>query len=110
LVGGLGKGMMYLMRHPDWASSRSGWLVAGGLAALGGALIHSLVDFPLQVVSIQLYAVMILAILWGAGGRGPQSAVRGRRTEDGFEDELGRGLVEGGRPSSLILMGDDPRA
>jgi O-antigen ligase len=37
-------------------------LLAAALAALGGVLVHSLVDWPLQVGSLQLYAAMYLAV------------------------------------------------
>jgi O-antigen ligase len=39
-------------------------IVAISLTALVGVLLHSLVDWPLQVASIQLYATMYLALLF----------------------------------------------
>jgi len=40
-------------------------LLAGSAAALAGIAIHAAVDFPLQIASLQLYAVTFLALAWG---------------------------------------------
>jgi hypothetical protein len=37
------------------------------LLALGAVLLHSLVDFPMQIASIHLYMAVLLGLLWGAG-------------------------------------------
>ena len=34
--------------------------------ALAGVLIHALIDFPLQIASIQLYTVTLISILWSS--------------------------------------------
>jgi O-antigen ligase len=41
-------------------------MVAGVAAALTGVLLHSLVDFPLQIPSIQIYFIVLLALAWNA--------------------------------------------
>jgi hypothetical protein len=41
-------------------------MVAGVATALGGLLLHALIDFPLQIPSIQLYFVVLLALAWNA--------------------------------------------
>ena len=48
--------------------------------ALAGVLLHSLVDFPLQVPAIQLYATVHLGILWATPF--PKTAFKGE--ESGF--------------------------
>jgi len=44
-------------------SSRT--LVISGTLSLGGVVIHALIDFPLQIVSIELITLHIAGMLWG---------------------------------------------
>jgi len=43
---------------------------AAGILAMVGVLIHALVDFPLQIASIQLFTACIAGGLWGARNHG----------------------------------------
>ena len=56
-------------------------LLAVVLMALAGVAIHASFDFPLQIASIQLYAVTFLGICWGSPGfAAPSARVRQRRS------------------------------
>lgn len=55
-------------RHRDELSFKQRALHFGLVLALLGVLLHALVDFPLQVPSVQLYVAVWLGWLWGAPG------------------------------------------
>jgi hypothetical protein len=64
LFGGLG---LAIARHR--AQQRS-WdaetrlFSSAGILSVGGLMLHALVDFPLQIPSLQLYAAVLLGLLW----------------------------------------------
>lgn len=64
LVGGAGSTLARIIRHRRELSLADRVTVASFLSALLGALLHALVDFPLQVASIQLYVVVLLGLFW----------------------------------------------
>jgi len=50
-----------------WRHDFSGrWLLLCAILGIIGTLVHSFVDFPLQVASIQFYVCVLLGICWGA--------------------------------------------
>jgi hypothetical protein len=65
-------GMIYAIRNlrrpraEQW-SQRRRLILPLVVIALGGVAIHALVDFPLQIASIQLYVATFLGICWGSG-------------------------------------------
>jgi hypothetical protein len=39
-------------------------LSSASVISMGGLMLHGLVDFPLQIPSLQLYAAVLLGLLW----------------------------------------------
>jgi hypothetical protein len=69
-------GMIVAIRSLTNKSQSTGWyprqrlLLPVSLIALGGVALHATVDFPLQIASIQLYAMTYLGICWASGSWG----------------------------------------
>jgi hypothetical protein len=62
IAGGLGLAAWRGSRH-QW-SSKDRFFQLGASAAIVAVLLHSLVDFPLQIASLQLYVAVLLGLLW----------------------------------------------
>ena len=80
IFGGITVGIRSYKKYaPDWMPRRR-LLQPLVLIALIGVALHALIDFPLQIVSIQLYVATYLGLCWGSGRWHERSEVRGRRS------------------------------
>jgi hypothetical protein len=66
LIGGFARAVWLAVRR---GSEASRILPAACAFSLAGVMAHALVDFPLQIASIQLFAVLIAALGWGVRAR-----------------------------------------
>jgi hypothetical protein len=64
LIGGFIRGLRSTKQ--SWRSDRDlGILSAACVFSLSGVMLHALVDFPLQIASLQLLTILVAGILWG---------------------------------------------
>ena len=62
-MGGLIRGLRSMKR--SWRSDPGqGILSAACVFSLAGVMLHALVDFPLQIASLQLFTMLIAGMLW----------------------------------------------
>lgn len=66
LFGGMAAAWWRFKRRGEQWLPRQRTVIALLLLALGSVAVHALVDFPLQIASIQLYVVTYLGVCWGA--------------------------------------------
>lgn len=66
LLGGLIEGIRTLWRQMNKGTSIHAYETLGLLLALAGILIHALFDYPLQVLSLLIFALTICGLLWSA--------------------------------------------
>ncbi|MEN3368675.1 MAG: hypothetical protein V7609_818 [Verrucomicrobiota bacterium] len=83
--GGIGIAVRSYFKGKGWAN-RQRILLPCVVLSLVGVAIHAVVDFPLQILSLQLFVATYLGICWGSS-RWKISEVRGRRSEIGTDNE-----------------------
>jgi hypothetical protein len=67
LVGvGLYRGFRTYLQRERFASKTERHLVLGAILGVCGTLAHALVDFPLQIASIRLFFLVLLAVCWAS--------------------------------------------
>ena len=71
MLGALFRGCLIVIRRGSYENRI---LSLCAILSLGSVLLHSLVDFPMQIASIQLLAVLITGMLWGSGRGGKKAS------------------------------------
>lgn len=66
VFGGVGYSVQRAFRHRAALAIPARITHVGILLSVAGVLLHALVDFPLQIASIQLYLAVLLGLLWGS--------------------------------------------
>jgi O-antigen ligase len=67
--GGVARAFRRFLTNPQSMTSEHGMWIALSTLSLIGVLIHSLVDFPLQIASLQLITAVLLGQLWASFSR-----------------------------------------
>jgi hypothetical protein len=87
LFGGLGMAIARHLRQQRQWPSELRLFSSACILSLCGLLLHAIVDFPLQVPSLQLYAAVFLGFLWNlSGSRGRRKRIAKTRVAQQTED------------------------
>jgi hypothetical protein len=68
VAGGLYRGLRTYAQRERFASKTERHLLLGAILGVCGTLTHALVDFPLQIPSIRLFFLVLLAVCWASPG------------------------------------------
>ncbi|MBS0658857.1 MAG: O-antigen ligase family protein [Verrucomicrobia bacterium] len=85
--GGLIRGLLKERAQRQERSSQNLYLLPACLLALTGVALHALIDFPLQIASIQLYVAVLLGLCWG-WGEVTRSSRRRRKSDEPGETPI----------------------
>jgi len=66
LLGGMGIAIRQLFERKADASSQDKIALFCTVLALGGITLHAVIDFPLEIASLQFYVVIMLGICWNS--------------------------------------------
>lgn len=83
--GGIFRGAMRERLQSAERSTQNLYFLPACLLALGGVGLHALIDFPLQIASIQLYVAVLLGLCWGWGEVSRASRRKRKPDEPGEE-------------------------
>ncbi|HEY5707137.1 MAG TPA: O-antigen ligase family protein, partial [Terrimicrobiaceae bacterium] len=103
IAGGIVRAIVYLQRDPRAVTREHGMWVALCTLSLFGVLIHSLVDFPLQIASLQLISAVLLGQLWVKSSKQTASASKGERLNTHAHVDIAKVTRRKRRTDSLIL-------
>jgi membrane protein implicated in regulation of membrane protease activity len=70
LLGGIVKGILIASTGRSQPARVLGICIT---LALSGVLLHALIDFPLQIVSLSLLSLCLAGLVWGYGLKGRES-------------------------------------
>ena len=82
LGGGLLYGLLKLVRSYKSFLVEDRLFLGAACLALLGICLHALIDFPLQIASLQLYTAMVCAVVWTCGSWGSRRKRKARRFSD----------------------------
>ena len=66
ILGGIGRASWLAWRNRRRLGTTERVHLLAVLTALGSVLAHAMVDYPLQIASVQIYVAALLGLLWGA--------------------------------------------
>ena len=103
IAGGIVRAILYLQRDPRAVTREHGMWIALCTLSLIGVLIHSLVDFPLQIASLQLISAVLLGQLWVKSSTRTATASKADRLNMHAQVDIAKVTRRKRRADSLLL-------